>query len=384
MSSRKHEGIEVRHSTKCATNDGKRCNCEPSYQAEAYDRRVSKKVRRTFSTLAAAKSWRADVQKAIKKGVRGGPTGITVEDASREWIELATSGAVKNRSGQTYKPSALRGYIGALEQRIIPALGRWKLEALTRLAVQEYVDGLEAEGIGATGIRRILMPLRVVYRRAIKRGLVGINPVSGVELPAVVHTRDRVASPNEALQLLSALQPTDAAIWAIAMFGGLRLGEIQALRRGAIDVEHRIIHVEASYDAPSKTFVTPKTRKGVRRVPITPTLWNYISACVDDAAAPDTLLFTNRRGDPFTSTAVRSRARRTWREAGLDPIGFHECRHTCASMMIAAGVNAKTLASIMGHASITITFDLYGHLMPGAEAEVAGLFERYLRKSFGR
>ena len=56
----------------------------------------------------------------------------------------------------------------------------------------------------------------------------------------------------------------------------------------------------------------------------------------------------------------------------------HECRHACASFMIAAGVNAKTLSTYMGHASITITMDRYGHLMPGNEAEAAALLDSYL------
>jgi integrase len=68
---------------------------------------------------------------------------------------------------------------------------------------------------------------------------------------------------------------------------------------------------------------------------------------------------------------------------GLDPIGLHECRHTFASLMIAAGVNAKALATYMGHSSVTITLDRYGHLMPGNEDEAAGLLDEYLARSTG-
>jgi integrase len=67
--------------------------------------------------------------------------------------------------------------------------------------------------------------------------------------------------------------------------------------------------------------------------------------------------------------------------AGLEPIGFHECRHTFASLMIAAGVNAKTLQTFMGHASITITLDRYGHLFPGAEDEAGALLDAFLERS---
>jgi integrase len=67
--------------------------------------------------------------------------------------------------------------------------------------------------------------------------------------------------------------------------------------------------------------------------------------------------------------------------AGLEPIGFPECRHTFASLMIAAGVNAKTLQTFMGHASITITLDRYGHLFPGAEDEAGALLDAFLERS---
>jgi len=71
-------------------------------------------------------------------------------------------------------------------------------------------------------------------------------------------------------------------------------------------------------------------------------------------------------------------APRGWSAAGLEPIGLHECRHTCASYFIAAGINAKTLSTFLGHASITTTLDRYGHLLPGSEAEAAGLLDAYL------
>jgi integrase len=64
----------------------------------------------------------------------------------------------------------------------------------------------------------------------------------------------------------------------------------------------------------------------------------------------------------------------------LEPIGLHDCRHTCASLLIAAGVNAKALSTIMGHASIGITFDVYGHLMPGGEEEARSRVDAYLER----
>lgn len=93
---------------------------------------------------------------------------------------------------------------------------------------------------------------------------------------------------------------------------------------------------------------------------------------------------------PFDQSSTRMRALAAWghgpvrkrstapRPPVLDPITLHECRHTFASLMIAAGANAKALSTYMGHANIAITLDRYGHLMPGNEDEAAGLLDAYL------
>jgi integrase len=84
---------------------------------------------------------------------------------------------------------------------------------------------------------------------------------------------------------------------------------------------------------------------------------------------------------PFDARALSRRAETAWKNAkpkAVEPISLHECRHTFASLMIAAGVNAKALSSYIGHSSITITLDRYGHLMPGSEDEAAELLDAYL------
>jgi integrase len=77
---------------------------------------------------------------------------------------------------------------------------------------------------------------------------------------------------------------------------------------------------------------------------------------------------------------VAERAREHWEAKGLAPITLHEARHSYASLMIAADVNAKALSRWMGHANIGVTFDLYGHLMPGSEAEGAARLDAYLAR----
>jgi integrase len=288
-------------------------------------------------------------------------------------------GAIRNRSGDRYKPSALRGYEQSLRLQVLPDLGAHKLARITRTDLQALVDRLHAAGMAPATIRNAILPLRAIYRRACAREGLAVNPASGLELPAVRGRRDRIASPDEADKLLAALPEQDRAIWATAMYAGLRLGELRALRHEHVDIRAGLIRVEASWDA-FEGLIEPKSRAGKRSVPIPRVLSAHL-ARHRLAYGASGLVFGRTPDTPFHPTTINGRARRAWKAAGLAPITLHESRHTFASMMIAAGVNAKALSTYMGHAGVAITYDRYGHLMPGNEAEAAGLLDAYLARA---
>jgi integrase len=334
-------------------------------------------VRKTFATLAAAKAWRIDSLSALRRGEMS-VSSTTLRQAAAAWLEGARSGAIRNRSGDRYKPSAIRGYEEALRLRLLPDLGGAKLSEIRRADVQALIDRLMVEGHGASTIRNTLLPLRVIFRRALVRGEVAINPTMGLELPAVRGRRDRIASPSEAARLLAALDG-DQSLWATAVYAGLRRGELQALDWADVQLDDGVIRVRASWDQ-LEGRIAPKTKAGTRAVPIASVLDAYLRD-LRRASGGVGLVFERAPDIAFAPKTVSRRAQRAWKRAGLNPIGLHECRHTFASFMIAAGVNAKALSAYMGHASVTITFDLYGHLMPGNEQEATRLLDAYLRRS---
>jgi integrase len=358
--------------------NGGRCNCRPSYEAFVYSVRDGRKIRRTFPTLAAAKAWRADASSALRKGTMRAPSQTTVRQAAHAWLAGATDGSIRTRSGDAYKPSALRGYEQALRTRILPELGAAKLSQVARADVQDLADQLVALGLDPSTIRNALMPLRAIYRRAVSRGEVAVNPTTGLELPAVRGRRDRIASPEEAASLLAALPDGERALWATALYAGLRRGELMALAWEHVDLSAGVIRIERSYDPKAGVYVAPKSRAGFRKVPIASVLREHLIAHRLRSGRADGLVFGRSSTMPFDSWQVKGRAERFWLDAELTPIGLHEARHTFASLMIVAGVNAKALSTYMGHASITITLDRYGHLMPGNEEHAAQLLNAVL------
>jgi len=370
-------GIRLRHGRLCPSRSGGACRCRPTYQANVWSAREGKRIFKTFPTLAEAKAWRAEAQVALRKGTMRAVSSGTLREAAEAWLEGVKSGAIRNRSGHRYKPSAIRGYEAALLARVLPGLGGLRLSEIRRVDLQDFADRLCADALDPSTVRNTLMPLRAIFRRAVARGDVAVNPTSGLELPAMEGARDRIASPAEAAALLATLPERDRAIWATAMYTGLRRGELLGLRWEDVDLAAGVIHVERSWDA-KEGVVGPKSRAGRRTVPIPAALRDYLVKHKLRLGRHVGLVFGTSYTQPFTPSNVRKRANAAWLRAGLEPIGLHECRHTFASLMIAAGVNGKALSVYMGHSSVTITLDRYGHLMPGNESEAANLLDAYL------
>ena len=149
-----------------------------------------------------------------------------------------------------------------------------------------------------------------------------------------------------------------------------------------VDLATGLIRVERGWDD-QEGMIELKSRAGRRRVPIIPELRDLLIDHRLLTGRETGLVFGRDAETPFTR-AVGDRADAAWEAAGLRRITLHECRHSFASMMIAAGVNAKALSTFMGHAKIAVTFDLYGHLMPGSEAEASELLDAYLTAERGR
>lgn len=377
------EGIVARHARSCAKTgrDTARCSCSPAYRVRV-DIPAGKGGRtrksRTFTSRAEAAAWRADALREVRLGLLRAQTGATFREAADAFIVGARDGSIVTRSGQPYKPSAVRDYEQVLRLRLVPAFGAVKLADVTRAELQKVVGRMRKDGLSPSSIRRTINAARALYRNAIQHDEVMCDPTDHLALPAVVGRRERVAAPAEATLLLSALNETDRAFWATALYAGLRLGELRALRWQDVDLDGDVIRVERSMDARGG-IITPKTVHGHRTVPLARALRGPLAAHrlrVADAS-PDVLVFGGG-GRPFNPSSLTQRADRAWKKACLRRITPHECRHSYASFMIAAGVNAKQLSTWMGHASINITLDRYGHLFPGAEAEGAARLDQYL------
>ena len=362
--STRRTGIETRQGAKGET-----------YRGIAYDRRTTRKLKGPWTdSLAEARSWRIDAMAAIENNKTSGGGAASVREAAAQWLELAEAGHLHNRNGDPYKPSVLRSYRGDLDRNVYGPLGETRLREITQPMLVRLVDRWKQEGLHPSSIRNSITALRVVLRWATARGEIPANPVNGLRLPASRGRRDRVADPQEAGRLLSALPAFERALYAAAMYAGLRRGELAALRWSDVDLAGRMIRVERSWDFVACEFVLPKSAAGTRVLAMTERLREVlVEHGLDTRAGGDELVF-----GAFTPRAVVARADRAFTAAGERRITLHECRHSYASMSIAAGVQPKELQHSMGHASISITLDRYGHLFPAHVDAFRAKLDAYL------
>ncbi|MEZ5102767.1 MAG: site-specific integrase [Thermoleophilia bacterium] len=310
-------------------------------------------------------------------------TSQTLNAAAAAFIAGIEAGRIRSRTGEPYRPAVVREYERALRLHVLPTLGGAQLVRIQRRDVQRVAADLLEAGADPSTIRNALKPLQVIYRLLVEDGELAANPCERLRLPAAKGRRERIADPAEAADLVAVLRPDDRALWGTAFYAGLRRGELRALDWDDVDLARGVIRVERSMSGYGEES-GPKSRAGRRAVPIVGVLRDLLDEHRRVTARNAGLVFGSTAAQPFTPTAVRRRANAAWAHTGLAPIGLHECRHTFASLLIAAGVNAKAITAYLGHASIQTTFDLYGHLMPGNEEEAVGLVDAYLERADSR
>jgi integrase len=399
-------GITKRHARACGSRSGRRCNCEVTYQANVWDRWREERVRRTFPTEAAAKTWRHDAVTAL----RTGPLTVIVEDAPRlaealdALIRGMEAGAVLNRSGDRYKPGTIRTYNFAVRDMLKPELGHLRLTDVRRRDVQKLIDKMRAEGVSPSRLRNNLDPLRVAFRRAVRDEIVAVSPMDSLELPANRQKPRSVPSPSEVVVLLEALPEEDRALWATAFYAGLRRGELRALRWADVDLAAGVFHVLHGWDDVEGSQA-PKSEAGERDVPILPQLRPLLVDLKARTRRDGTaLVFGKTASIPFGCETVRRRALAAWgwklvpnpnatgakkvwtkgRADALEPVGLHHARHTFTSYLAAAGLPMKDAQTFAGHADVRTTLSIYTHVLDDAHALAAERVGAWLEESSAR
>lgn len=373
-------GVYARHKQGCAIEAGAKCSCKPSFWGQVWDSGRYRKTR-FYPTPSAAKNARVDLLRAVRAGALPSDS-MRVEHAITAFLKAAEQGIARNKHGRRYKPSALRDLRGALEGQVKAGLGRKRIADVRRGDVQRMVDQLTPK-VSGSRVRTIVNAVHSLYRWAQARELVLHDPASLVQLPAMEATpRDRVASPEEMANLLGALSLTDALPFALAAYSTARRAEIRHLQVGDVELTAGLIRLGVDEHG-------RKSPAAMREVPIVRPLAVMLRRHLMERGRPEPseLLCPGskpggRNSGLLSFEALQTRADARWETAKLARITPHECRHTCASWLHAAGVPDAVVSYLIGHAEPRLAGAAvtrrYVHALPDDIANAGRLLDRYL------
>ncbi len=343
----------------------------------------------------------AELIAQVENGGMVNKSQMTVADFLEYWM--------KNFCKPRLAVSTYVCYDNIVRNHLIPGLGAYKLVKLTPAAIQKYyVDALEGgrkltnqtdtdPALSTTSVLNHHRVLHAALEKAVECGYLMRNPADAVEPPRKAKKEVSVLTPEQINQMLEEMR--DSRIYPVvylAVYTGMRLGEILGLKWDDIDFNRKIIYVRRAVRQPTtgekaEMREDPFGTMGVFKES-TKTNRSRVVDIGDEVAkflgewraeqkerreragkfwVDNNLVFDRGDGQPWNPATV-SNAFRGWaKRKGLDGFRFHGLRHTHASLLLMRGIPPKVVAERLGHATITLTVDTYGHLMPGFQKGAA-------------
>ena len=301
---------------------------------------------------------------------------LTIEKGESVVSEVHTFGELAKRflrdCDADVKASTLTFYKQALDNHLLPVWREKKLSKLRKTHVIELRAALQDSLSASTARNMLVVATRVLNHGNELEWLVS-NVAAQVRKPRVKKREIRILSEVEQRALVKAAKPAYKMLFRLALHSGLRKGELLGLQWDSVDLESGTIYVREQFSHGAVT--TPKTEAGRRYVPIDADTveqlkrWRAVARQpVDDLD----LVFPTSTGHYQSASNVNSRGfKPALNRAGLpSSIRFHDLRHTYASMAIAADVPLNDLKFVLGHSSISVTADIYGHLVDSSHDRI--------------
>ncbi len=278
------------------------------------------------------------------------------------------------------KQTTKRLYAGLARTHLSPApMGTHGLDKLKPSHVDALILRLRAAGKSTSTIRQVYTVLRAVLDGAVRDQLVGRNVASAVKRPKVETTEARHLAPADVRRLLDAAEGSRYHSLLVLLAGtGLRRGEALALKWSDVDLDAGTVRVRGTLSRVGGDLVVtkPKTEKSLRTVPIPASVRTMLKQHRRDqlhervrAANVWTetgYVFTTETGQPCDPRNALRALTGAAERAGLKAIGLHTIRHSYATVMLEAGTPLKVVSELLGHNSISVTGDIYGHVSDGA------------------
>lgn len=326
----------------------------------------------SFPSEKEAKRFRAKVETQLVEGEFIDPSYGEVRFG--DWLRLWEQSRVVSRTTAAAEQSLIRNHVR-------PAFEHMPLRSITKLRVQGWVAEL-GQRLAPASVAKAYRVLQAVMEAAVDEGLVRQSPCRGVSLPRRRVDERVFLTVEQVGALVAELPERYRGLVLLAYLTGMRWSELAGLRVKRLDMLRARLEVaEVAQEVSGQiTFGPPKSRASRRVITLDPATLEVLAEHLRAyPAGREDLVFRSQRGHPLSRTIFRSRV---WKpaveRAGLTAIGptFHSLRHSHVASLIADGAPMKAVQQRLGHSSIGITYDTYGHLEESVDTELLAGLER--------
>jgi len=310
---------------------------------------------------------KTEVQKKVRQLREDVSAGNGLADRTSSMKDVVQWWRTERLPYEDIRDSTRRSYDDLARMHVARLWGHQKLAALTAADIELGLRKLAKEGKARDTVRLVRAVLGKILGAAERDGMLAKNPNRFVKMPKMAPAKQRKAMTVDQLKTLLA-HVEGTRLWLpikMAVTTGLRPGELLALCWADLDLAGGSLQVKHA-----------KTRSGLRPVELRPEVVESLRE--HRGASPDAeFVFGSTVDTKWDLANYRKLFQRACREAGLGEWTPHELRHTCASWLIAENVPLKIISEMLGHSSISVTADVYGHLLGGSR-EVADTMQRLL------
>lgn len=337
-----------------------------------------KRRQKYFKKLQDCRNWLADMQFQDEHGSIDVPEDMSVSAWFEYWVDNIKCSSVKRNT--------LRNYKERFKYNINPCIGHMLLSQVKPMHCQNVLNQMVSSGYRNSTIGLTRITMNAIFGDAVENGLIAHNPV----IKTVRCIQGKKSVPKEAITieeqkrlLKTAKSSSYYYQYAFVLQTGLRTGELTGLKWTDIDLDKKCIHISRTMDYRNGQWESnpPKSKSGIRDIPLTHEAFNILMKVKEKRQSLDVvpmqyhdLVFLSKSGNPILNSAYNMILKNICKKADISHTTMHILRHTFATRCIEAGMTPKTLQSILGHANIGVTMDIYVHVTESTKArEIADI-----------
>jgi len=312
-----------------------------------------------------------ELESSILTGTYIESSKITLGEYLIKWLDEVCSVSIR--------PSTYLLYKGIIRKHIIPEIGSIPLNKITALQIQAFYNKKLNDGLSSSKVRHIHAILHKSFTQAVKWGMIRTNVTDLVQKPRIIRKELNVWDQDQIkLFLEEAKRDRYYCLFLLALTTGLRQGELIGLQWNDIDLENEFITVRRTVKELNGKLIIgePKTVKGKRLVSLPKVAVSALKVLkkekgIDDDRG-DTWVFTDtKNGLIRVQNLYKRHYKKVIENAKLPYIRFHDLRHCHATLLLQQGINPKIVQERLGHSNISITLDIYSHVLPSMQKTVA-------------